>query len=216
MAIILFGGEKGGTGKTTLAVNIAAMLAVEGRRVVLLDTDRQGSAYYWGRIRAEEGRVPEVPCLRHHGKTLPAEIEKLSSDYQDLIIDAGGRDSVELRYALGMADRAYLPIQPFQFDIWTLQQMENLLAMADKVNSRLAGYLVLNRVSTHPLVTEDREAREFVDQQRFAHLRLMAAQLHDRIAYRKAARSGLSVVEDGRDTKAVAEMKRLYEEIHGV
>lgn len=215
MAIILFGGEKGGTGKTTLAVNIAAMLAVDGRRVVLLDTDRQGSAYYWGRIRAEEGRVPEVPCLRHYGKTLPTEIEKLSADYQDLIIDAGGRDSVELRYALGMADRAYLPIQPFQFDIWTLQQMENLLAMAGKVNRRLAGFLVLNRVSPHPLVGEDREAREFVDQQRFAHLRLLAAQLHDRIAYRKAARSGLAVVEGGRDTKAVAEMKRLYEEIHG-
>ena len=215
MAIILFGGEKGGTGKTTLAVNIAAMLAVDGRRVVLLDTDRQGSAYYWGRIRAEQRRVPEVPCLRHYGKTLPTEIEKLSADYQDLLIDAGGRDSVELRYALGMADRAYLPIQPFQFDIWTLQQMENLLAMAGKVNSRLAGYLVLNRVSTHPLVTEDREAREFVKAQGFAQLRLLTAQLHDRIAYRKASRSGLSVVEDVRDTKAVAEMKRLYEEIHG-
>ena len=215
MAIILFGGEKGGTGKTTLAVNIAAMLAADGRRVVLLDTDRQGSAYYWGRIRAEEGRVPEVLCLRHYGKTLPTAIEKLSTQYQDLIIDAGGRGSVELRYALGMADRAYLPIQPFQFDIWTLQQMENLLAMAGKVNNRLAGFLVLNRVSTHPLVAEDREAREFVTAQGFAHLRLLTAQLHDRIAYRKASRSGLSVVEDVRDTKAVAEMKRLYEEIHG-
>jgi chromosome partitioning protein len=214
VAIILFGGEKGGTGKTTLAVNIATMLAVDGRRVVLLDTDCQGSAYYWGRIRAEEGRIPEVPCLRHYGKTLPTEIEKLSADNQDLIIDAGGRDSVELRYALGMADRAYLPIQSFQFDIWTLQQMENLLAMAGKVNRRLVGYLVLNRVMTHPLVVEDREAREFVDQQCFAHLRLLTAQLHDRIASRKAARSGLAVVEDGRDTKAVAEIKRLYEEIH--
>ena len=159
--------------------------------------------------------MPEVPCLRHYGKTLPTAIEKLSTQYQDLIIDAGGRDSVELRYALGMADRAYLPIQPFQFDIWTLQQMENLLAMAGKVNNRLAGFLVLNRVSTHPLVAEDREAREFVTAQGFAHLRLLTAQLHDRIAYRKASRSGLSVVEDVRDTKAVAEMKRLYEEIHG-
>jgi chromosome partitioning protein len=156
-----------------------------------------------------------VPCLRHYGKTLPTEIEKLFADYEDLVIDAGGRDSVELRYALGMADRAYLPIQPFQFDIWTLQQMEDLLEMASKVNSRLAGFLVLNRVSTHPLVAEDREAREFVGQQRFAHLCLLTAQLHDRIAYRKAARSGLSVIEDSRDLKAVAEMKRLYEEIHG-
>lgn len=215
MAIILFGGEKGGTGKTTLAVNIAAMLALGGRKVVLLDTDRQGSAYYWGRIRAEVGREPEVTCLRHYGKTLPAEIEKLCARYQDLVIDAGGRDSLELRYALGMADRAYLPIQPFQFDIWTLEQMDNLLEMAGKVNGRLAGYLVLNRVSTHPLVAEDREARKFVKAQGFVHLRMLAAELHDRIAYRKATRSGLSVFEDGRDTKAVTEMKRLYEEIHG-
>ena len=47
MSIVLFGGEKGGTGKTTLATNMAAMLALQGKDVLLLDTDRQGTASFW-------------------------------------------------------------------------------------------------------------------------------------------------------------------------
>jgi chromosome partitioning protein len=215
MGITVFGGEKGGTGKTTLAVNIAAMLAMKGKDVLLLDTDRQGTASFWATVREEENIEPRVACVQKFGKGLPAQVRDLAERYDEIIIDAGGRDSMELRYALGVADRAYIPVQPFQFDIWTIRQMDTLVEMAKGLNEELAAFIVLNRVATNPAIREDRETREFITREDFQHLTLAESMVRDRIAFRKAARDGLAVVEYGQDRKAVNEMNQLYEEIYG-
>ncbi|MFZ5771476.1 MAG: AAA family ATPase [Thermodesulfobacteriota bacterium] len=215
MSITVFGGEKGGTGKTTLAVNIAAMLAMKGKDVLLLDTDRQGTASFWSTVREEENIEPRVACVQKFGKGLPAQVRDLAERYDEIIIDAGGRDSMELRYALGVADRAYIPVQPFQFDIWTIRQMDTLVEMAKGLNEELAAFIVLNRVATNPAIREDRETREFISREDFQHLALAESMIRDRIAFRKAARDGLAVVEYGQDRKAVNEMNQLYEEIYG-
>lgn len=215
MGITVFGGEKGGTGKTTLATNIAAMLAKSGRDVLLLDTDRQGTASLWATVREEDEVEPRVPCVQKFGKGLPAQVRDLAKRYEEIVIDAGGRDSLELRYALGVADRVYIPVQPFQFDIWTIQQMDALVEMARTINEHLNAYLVLNRVSTNPVVREDRDAREFVSQEKFSNLTLLQATVRDRISFRKSARDGLSVVEHRLDRKAATEMNELYEAIYG-
>lgn len=117
--IILIGGEKGGTGKTTLVTNLAAMRAINGRDVLIIDTDPQGSANYWAQSRDDEQIKPRVACIQKFGKGLPNEVKDLEHRYQDIIIDAGGRDSVELRSASVATQKVYIPIQPSQFDIWT-------------------------------------------------------------------------------------------------
>ena len=102
MGIVLFGGEKGGTGKTTLAINTAAMLAREGKDVLLLDTDRQGTASFWAVVREESETEPRISCVQKFGKGLAAQVRDLAGRYDEIIIDAGGRDSMELRYGLGV------------------------------------------------------------------------------------------------------------------
>ncbi|WP_458774006.1 AAA family ATPase [Desulforhopalus sp. 52FAK] len=214
MAIVLIGGEKGGTGKTTLATNLAAILAQNGKDVLLLDTDRQGTASFWAAVREEAEVEPRIASVQKFGKGLPTQVQDLATRYDEVIIDAGGRDSMELRYALGVCDRAYVPVQPFQFDIWTIRQMDELVSMAKGFNPGLKASIVLNRVSTNPSVREDKETREFFDGEGFEHLSIAEPILHERIAFRKSARDGLSVTEWKADRKASSEMDQLFKEIY--
>ena len=215
MSIILIGGEKGGTGKTTLAVNLAALRALQGRDVLLIDTDAQASASYWAQSRDEAQTRPRIACIQKFGKGLPTEVRDLARRYQDLIIDAGGRDSVELRSSLVVAERVFIPIQPSQFDIWTLGRMDDLVRTAQGFNAELRASVVISRASTNPSVNEAAEARTLLAD--FEHLRLANAIIRDRIAYRKAARDGLSVDElKPGDSKAIEEMQALFREVfHG-
>src|SRR4051812_44508348 len=98
--ILTFGGEKGGVGKSTLSVHIAYMLRAIGRDPLLVDADPQGSATNFAAARDGQGAEPRVESVQKLGKGLAHEIRSLSDRYTDLIIDTGGRDSVELRLAM--------------------------------------------------------------------------------------------------------------------
>ena len=212
--IILIGGEKGGTGKTTLATNLAAMRALAGRDVLLIDTDPQGSANYWTQSRDDEQVTPRVACVQKFGKGLPAEVKDLEHRYQDIIIDAGGRDSVELRSAMVVTQKVYIPIQPSQFDIWTLNQMDELVETAKGFNPDLQARVIISRSSTNPSVHESDDTGKLLAD--FPNLDLANVTIRDRIAYRKAAKDGLSVIElKPKDPKAVEEMETLYQEVFG-
>ena len=131
-----------------------------------------------------------------------------------MIIDAGGRDSVELRGALVVAEQVFVPLQASQFDVWTLDRMDELVAQAQGINEGLRAFVVINRASPNPVVSEAQEAREFLTE--FAHLGLVETLIRDRIAYRKAAREGLTVIElPQHDPKAAVEIQQLYTEVFG-
>lgn len=215
MSVVLFGGEKGGTGKTTLATNMAAMLAQTGKDVLLLDTDRQGTSSFWATVREDSEIEPRIACVQKFGKGLASQVLDLADRYDEIVIDAGGRDSMELRYALGVCDKAYIPVQPYQFDIWTIRQMDDLVEMAQGLNDTLQAFIVMNRVSTNPVVREDQETRDFFKEEDFQHLALIDSVLRDRIAVRKSARDGLSVLEWKQDKKAADEMNQLFKEVYG-
>jgi chromosome partitioning protein len=210
--IILIGGEKGGTGKTTLATNLAVLRAREKKDVLLLDTDKQGSASCWAQMRGENNTDPSVNCVQLFGKGLGSQVGDLAKRYEDIIIDAGGRDSVELRAAMVVADKVFIPFQPSQYDVWTLDHMQELVVTARGFNPDLEAYAVISRASTIPQVTEYKDAQElFAD---YEHLELVPTIIRDRISYRKTAREGLSVIEHKpSDEKAVSELQALYEEV---
>jgi chromosome partitioning protein len=210
--IVLVGGQKGGVGKTTLAVNLAAMRSRAGRDVLLIDADRQGSANLWAGIRHEDSRDAPVPCVQKVGRGLAADIRDLATRYEDVVIDAGGQDSVELRAAMAIAEFALFPIQPSIFDAATLETLAELVAQAQALNTKLVAAVVINLASTHPRVKEADEAKELVVE--YGDLHLLEIVIRERIIFRKSARDGLCVFESGdRDRSAETEMNALYREV---
>jgi len=207
--IVLIGGEKGGTGKTTMATNIAAYRSSSGRDVLLVDTDKQSSASDWAAVREEVESVGRIPCVQVFGKQVSEQLQDLIGRYDDIIVDAGGRDSTELRSAMVVADRFFVPLQASQFDVWTVERMEELVAKAQTFNPRLEASVFINRASPHPKVREAQEAQEILEE--YDNLRFSGVVVHDRIAFRRAASDGISVSEaDSPDQKACTEVESLY------
>lgn len=210
--IILIGGEKGGTGKTTISTNLAAIRASKGHDVLLVDTDKQGSASAWSDIRDQKKVYIRVSNVQKFGSNLTEDIKDLQKRYEDIIIDAGGRDSIELRAAMTIADKMFVPVQASQFDIWTLSIINDLVNQAKGFNPSLAPKVLINRAATNPSIQEIEEAKEVFSE--FEHLSLSENLLKERISYRKAAKGGLSVTELSKpDPKSNTEIMALYEEV---
>ena len=213
--IYLIGCEKGGTGKTTLATNLATHLKLGGSDVLLLDTDKQGSANSWAGVREEledKERFPEIPSVHKFGNKVYRTILDLAEKFDDIVVDAVGKDSVELRSALTVADYALMPLQASQFDIWTLAATDHILEAAKTVNHKLIAKIVISRASTNPSVSEVTEARSLFEEMNNASM--CETVVKERIAYRKAARYGLAIFEmDTPDLKAVEELNNLFKEM---
>lgn len=213
--IILIGGEKGGTGKTTVVTNLAAMAININKDLLLIDTDKQGSASSWAAVRDDAENIKRIPSIQKFGENIAKEIKALHQKYQNILIDAGGQNSQELRAAMLVADKLYIPIQAAQFDVWTLGLMDRLVSQAKLINEKLRAYILINRASTNPAISETEEVKSVLDE--FENLKLSNCIIRERIAFRKAARGGLSVSElSKQDSKATIEMQDLFNEVYNV
>lgn len=210
--IVLIGGEKGGPGKTTIATNIAAMRTKETGECLLIDTDKQPTASYWCSLREDKNVTPRVASIQKFDKSVRTETVALKEKYRDIIIDAGGRDSPELRGSLLVADKAIFPLRPSQFDLWTLGRMNTLVETAMEINDALSAFVVINQCSPNPAVKEFDEARELISE--FKSINLIDSIICERISFRRAAIQGMSVTEyKPEDQRAVEEISNIYKEI---
>lgn len=216
--IVLIGGEKGGTGKTTLATNLAALRAKRSghNNVLLIDTDPQGSSADWAYYRHEIG-LNGVECIQLFGKSIVSEIESKEKRYDDIVIDAGGRDSQELRYSMTIADIMVVPVGASQYDLNTIASIDELLNQVEMVNPDLVCYAVVNNFPNHARLTEGREAIEFIKQ--FEKVTPLDFIIHERISINRTSKGhGIQeskTVLGQEDTQAESEMLNLYKVIYG-
>ncbi len=208
--ILLLGGEKGGTGKSTIAVNLAVWLAAKGVDVILMDTDRQRTSSHFVDRRNQLNGVPTVHCAEKHGNVFNT-IRDLSKRYDQVIIDAGGRDSEELRTALVSANLVYCPLKASQPDLETSVHMNELVKLARGMNPNLEARAVISMGPTNPVIHEAQEAQELLSD--LKEFNLSDIVIRDRKVYRDAMVEGRGVTEMNND-KALAEIEALAQEIY--
>ena len=213
MEIIIIGGEKGGTGKTTIATNLAVLRVRNGIDTLLVDTDPQASGSSWNYMRDTNKVKPRVACIQKFGEGITDELVDLGNRYESIIVDAGGRDSIELRASMVVADILVVPVQASQFDLWTLSTMEKLYKQVHVINRKLKVFILISRAPTNPSVKDINEAKSLVED--FQDFSLLDTIISDRVIYRRAAADGLGVIEyDPKNEKAVIEINELYSEIY--
>ena len=115
--ILVCGGIKGGSGKTTIATNLAVMCAKAGKDVLLVDADEQESATIFTAIRKrDQSQRPQYTSIILRESNLRSEIDRMRTKYDDVIIDTGGRDTRSQRASLSLADVLLLPFNPRSLD----------------------------------------------------------------------------------------------------
>ena len=213
MTILCFASGKGGTGKTTNAAQLAERRIAAGRRVLMIDTDRQGSLALWASQRISAGK-PAIPCISLFGENLSNQVLEFAPKYDDIVIDTRGTEAgnVEMYEALTIANVIVSPIRTSLFDAATTIDLSKTMRIIRRVNRDVKAFMLLNDVSTHPHSKRDAEIREqLADLPEFNGV--LKTQISHRTVFERVAEMGMSAAEFGGDPKATAEVTALAEEV---
>lgn len=203
--------QKGGVGKTTLALHLAGRWASQGRRVLVVDADPQGSALDWSEQRARE-RLPRLfGVLGLARETLHRELPAIAADADHVIVDGAPRTTGVARSALLAADLVLVPATPSPFDGWASVEMLRLLAEARVFRPDLAARMVLNRCAARTVLARD-VAEALADHDP----PVLGTRIGQRIVFADAARTGRLAHELDPGSLAAAEVAALATEVEGL
>lgn len=210
--ILLLGGEKGGSGKSCLAQNLAVWLQARGGDVLLLDADPQGTTADWAAERADQGDLPAIPVVQAHGNIRQTLLD-LRGRYRQIVVDAGGADSEALRSAMTVATHMLIPFRPKRRDLKTLPKVENLARLAMAVNPQLTVRAVITQCPALPS-----QGQRILDAKEACSsfgVQPLEAITTARNIYDDADENGRSVLESGADPRAIEEIEMLAQELWG-
>jgi len=199
--ITLVGNLKGGTGKSTVAFNLALWLLDRNQKVELCDLDPQATLRDAADVREELEYEPALPVA--------GRIPRKTSGH--VLLDVGLSDQPAMHRATAKADRILIPVTPSQADVWATQQFVDIIAEVAPEGKKPETMAFINRADTHPGSRENDEATEALRQ--LEDVTVLNPRLSQRMAFRRSFSEGLAVFEMEPRSKAAAELQVLAQTV---
>ena len=197
--------QKGGVGKTTIATNLAHALQLEGHKVILVDSDPQGSARDWN--AASDGALIKVIGLDR--ATLAKDILAVVDNHDFIIIDGAPQIADLAIAAIKCADMILIPVQPSPYDIWACEDLVEIIKARQEITDGKpkAAFIISRVIKNTQLGNEIREALEGYDLPVFKNFTTQ------RVIYAKSAATGLTVLSTETKEDAANEIRAIANEL---
>jgi chromosome partitioning protein len=202
--IISFLNQKGGVGKTTLSVNVAACLARQGHRVLLIDADKQGSATTWASLR-QDAPFQVVSMARAN---MARDAMKLAADYTHTVIDGPPHAEEIARSCIVASDFVALPIEPSGLSTWASDLTVRQVVEAQEFKQTLkCGFVVSRKIGKTVI------GRDIRDMAAAAQIPVLATEIEQRVAFAESMTMGQTIFEWAPAGAAAREIEKLTKEI---
>lgn len=209
--MILVGGEKGGSGKSCMAQNLAVYFAKHKNAIVLMvDCDPQRTTSDWIQARNTDPSLPAINCIQLYGK-IRNDLLSLKQHYDYVIVDCGGQDNLALRAAMSVAEHVVIPLRPKRRDLKTVPHMEDMLSTCKMVNPKMLASFVITQCPALPTqANRILEAKEVCSSY---GINVLDSVTYNRNIYDDSEEKGSSVLEIDPDGKAASEIIAIAEEL---
>lgn len=200
--------QKGGSGKTTIATNIAHALMMKKHKVLLVDSDPQGSARDWN--EANDGEI--LPVVGLDRETLPKDLKAVSTGYDFVIIDGAPQIAKLATAAVKTADLILIPVQPSPYDIWAASDLVDIIKARQEVANGhpKAAFLINRAIKNTKLSGEVSEALSSYE------MPILSNFTTQRVAYPTTASEGKTVLSENTSNPAALEIMAIIKEIEGL
>lgn len=210
---ICIANEKGGSGKSTLCLNLAVQLLKDNKEVVVLDTDSQKSMETFIEIRSNNEY--KTFSLFNRSGGFSDTLKQMVSKYENILIDTKGEYSKETQKAMLLSDIVLVPTTPSQLDTEVLANMLERIEQLQELNENLRALIIINRMPTIPTLKERKALIDFIKENNPSDkITLLESSLSERIVYKRSVSEGLGVIEYS-DKKAINEWSHFYNELKG-
>jgi chromosome partitioning protein len=203
--IISFLNQKGGVGKTTISTNIAVSLQMDNQKVLLVDSDPQGSLRDWN--EANEGKL--IPVVGLDRETLAKDIEGVKNGYDIVIIDGAPQSSKLVAAAIKVSHLVIIPVTPSPYDVWACSDLiEIVKARQEVTNGSPVCRFLISRSRKGTNLSED-----IIEALSGYEIPILENRTTHREVYAKTASEGLTVYHDLKAEEAINEITSLKNEI---